>query len=190
MWGRALTSVLTIGLLVLAGCGASPPPSQTASGSMSSVAPSAAAATPEPGSAVPASVDGYPVLRGADIPAHIAADPSPTAFYVGGWLTSLEVDCAPPPSGRPTSPLAPWCPSGWFLTETRLMPGASGQGVPATVYLIVGTTVPGSGWQQDTPVILRVHAHDAQAATCEAAIRAECEQAVVVEAIAWSGASG
>jgi hypothetical protein len=153
--------------------------------SPSSLPTSTAHATPAVSGGVPATFQGQPVYRGTAITEHIAADASASPFFVGGWLIFVEVDCMAPPSDRPTSPLAPWCPSGWFLTESRRSPGTIAN-QPPPLHLIVGENVPGSGWQMAVPVILRVHAHDPEAATCAAPIRTECEQAVVVEAIEWS----
>jgi photosystem II stability/assembly factor-like uncharacterized protein len=160
-----------------------------------SVAPSASgspAASPSsvPGQ-VPTTFNGQPVYSGTAIADHIAADGSDASFFVGGWLLNIEVDCVAPPTERPSSELAPWCPSGWFLTETRSVDSAAamrdlGDG---TLHLIVGANVPGSGWQMADPVVLQVHAHDPQAAACPASIRADCEQAVVVGALVWSGGS-
>jgi hypothetical protein len=135
----------------------------------------------------PARYAGQPVYVGDAIGQHIASDRSNAPFLVGGWLTDIEADCIAPPSGRPTSPLAPWCPSGWFLTETRYRAGDGSGSAP--LHLIVGENVSGSGWGMASPVILRVHAHDAEAASCAEAIHAECDGAVVVDALVWSGAA-
>lgn len=180
--GIALTS-LAAGALLAAFLAA---PHGTPAGlSPSSLPTPTAHAAPTVSGGVPATLRGQPVYRGTAITEHIAADSSASPFFVGGWLIFVEVDCMAPPSARPTSPLAPWCPSGWFLTESRRSPGTFAN-PPPPLHLLVGENVPGSGWQMAVPVILRVHAHDPQAAACAAQIRAECEQAVVVEAIEWS----
>ncbi len=156
------------------------------------VAPSASGSSTPGGSPVPGRVPstfkGQPVYSGQAIADHIAADGSDAPFFVGGWLLDIQVDCVAPPTARPTNELAPWCPSGWFLTESRSVDSAAamrdlGHG---TLHLIVGGHVPGSGWQMADPVVLQVHAHDPGAASCPASIRADCESAVVVEALVWS----
>lgn len=186
-----LRTVAILGLLaVLASACGAPASSVT----VPSVAPSAAGSpipptTGSPAASAPASdglpttFQGEPVYRGDAIEAHVAADTSASPFYVGGWLSEVQASCAPPPSGRPTSVLAPWCPSGWYLSST-----ASGQasGVPALYIVRTGPVTGGEG-SVSGPVILRVHSHDPQAAACPTSIRILCEQAIVAEAVLWVG---
>lgn len=168
-------------LMALVASWRSGPPASTPSGAASAVA----SATPVGGDGLPATYMGQPVFRGDAIGEHIDADTSSSSFFIGGWLRGILVDCDAPPSPRPSSPLAPWCLSGWFLADHRPVRGDT---LPP-LHLIVGEHVTLSGWRMADPVILRVHAHDPEAAECAEPIRAECERAVVVEEIVWSGAS-
>jgi hypothetical protein len=190
-WLRmALPSVAVVAAIAVVAAfavltGLNPPPfSATVAPSASGSASSTSSSVP---GQVPSTFNGQPVYRGAAIGDHVAADGSDTPFYVGGWLIDIQVDCVAPPTARPTSELAPWCPSGWFLTESRSVDSRAmpdlGHG---TVHLILRGDVPGSGWQMADPVILQVHAHDPAAATCAAPIRADCDRSVVVDAIVWS----
>lgn len=178
--GVAVSTVAAGLVLVVVASWPNGPPASTAPGAASAVA----SATPVESDGLPATYMGQPVYRGDAIGEHIDADTSSSSFFIGGWLRGILVDCDAPPSPRPSSPLAPWCPSGWFLADHR--PVRPDTLTP--LHLIVGEHVTLSGWGMADPVILRVHAHDAQAATCAEVIRAECERAVVVEAIVWSGA--
>jgi hypothetical protein len=141
---------------------------------------------PAAGDGLPETFEGQPVYRGRDdILAHVASDRTDSPFFVGGVLRAMIAECVgtPPPSW-PTSPLAPGCSSSlWYLADAR---------PESLIGLIVEEPLRASEslWElQEEPVILRVHAHDSRAAECAAEIRAECERAIVVEAIVWSGAS-
>ncbi|MFI5260083.1 MAG: hypothetical protein ACHQ01_10830 [Candidatus Limnocylindrales bacterium] len=84
-------------------------------------------------------------------------------------------------SGSPESDLLVGNCGGWSLGST------SGSGDQANIVYAAPKSSPQSllnGWAGN-PVVLRVHTHDPEAAQCSADQKANCEAAVVVEAVVW-----
>lgn len=122
--------------------------------------------------AIPASIDGEPILRGQQISDRIAAVQDASPFLVAGWLISLQADCMVP--AAPTPPPFDACGSGRYLSSEWPMPRSSfylysqAKGEPQ-VWI-------GGGFL----VVARVHAHGQKA--CGDWSYAWCRDALTVEA--------
>jgi hypothetical protein len=126
---------------------------------------------PRSADGIPSEWEGEPVLRPTDAIAVLASRVDDTSVLVGGWSSGpIVASCAVSPS--PRHPLALRCGGSTAIAETR----------GRVIGLSVRTVAIPAG-----PVVIRVHVHDADAVTCPADLRAECEAAVVLEAIEWAG---
>ncbi len=142
----------------------------------------------EPAYAFPFSVDGLPVLgiREAIAARDDPARTGPERVAVRGWYTDIgPVPCPVAPPGTPTSPLLDGCP-----LALNTFSDATASSIGATLAPIHIGTLPGylraGTVDQPSPVILVGHFHDPAAASCDASIRAACEQSFVVERVAWA----
>jgi hypothetical protein len=178
--------ILVGGSLAIAACGGpagSPTPTPTGS-------PRTTSATQPPslsptlayspalvtGWGIPTLVHGEPVLTGAAVQPQIAAAVDDTPFLVGGRVSLYGTDCYVP-HDFPATPLLRACGDGFFMEL--------GEAIDYRVRL-AGDINPDDA---ERAVVLRVHLHDSRAAACPDRYRVRCDQAVVVEAIVWSGAS-
>ena len=122
----------------------------------------------------PDTIDGQPVHRLAGLE-ETTAQAARASFLLGAWAGhGVVFPCPVEVIGGPTPhPLLPACPWNPLWDE----PSAVGKftGVVTEARLPRG------------PVILRVHVGDAQAETCPAIGRTMCREAIVVEAVVWSG---
>jgi hypothetical protein len=130
---------------------------------------------------IPRQIDGQPVLRGEAILSHVAQSQDATPFLVGGYVYAFYADCYVEP-GAPGSPLLAPCDDGFHLGDAP--PGTGGGFGPRLVVDAALQDLPGSA-----PGVLRVHVHDRRAVDCAPAIRQRCEEAIVVEAVVWTGAA-
>ena len=147
-----------------------PSPSQSGASSPSP----AAGAYPD---GIPRTIDGQPVLRAADIAAHLAGAPTAAPFLLGGWSAGvLALPC--PYQMSPPPELAPHCRLEYEFGDR---PGTSS--LTSQLFLISDVALPPSG-----PVVLRVHAHDPLATQCPPTVRSECEAALVIDGSAWTPA--
>jgi hypothetical protein len=120
---------------------------------------------------IPSEWEGESVLRPTDAMAVLAARVDDTPVLVGGWSSGpIVASCAVSPS--PRHPLALRCGGSTAIAETRGL----------VIGLSVRTVAIPAG-----PVVIRVHVHDADAVTCPTDLRADCEAAVVLDAIEWAG---
>jgi len=161
-------------------------PTGSAGPTASSTAPeptATATASPEPASSIdsryddgiPSFIDGVRVVRPSTIDRLGPADDRP--FLLGGWLFDYKgivlacgLNIGPPPTFGPRcmSPYVSDTPRRGWLSESVVLEGWSIQ--------------IGGG-----PVVLRVHRHDAEAATCSPERREACELTAVIDEILWVG---
>jgi hypothetical protein len=147
---------------------------------------------------IPVSIDGAPVLNASAALARALASIDPTSFLVGGWLSDAKAAC--PTALTPQSPLLD---TGLCGGQPALLdsPPVDARGQPAVDWngpmlwpvFLDGSSPPeprpsgdlGQAQAFDLAVVLRVHTHDGAAATCAADVRAQCDLAVVVDAVVW-----
>ncbi len=129
---------------------------------------------------IPREIDGEAVLRGVDIDAKVAATSDDAPFLIGGWATGpIAYKCVAPTPERPLHPLLPCGPG----TGIHLMAGpdrADGM-LGILVMSLDQSALPAPG-----AVVLRVHIHDALAASCPETNRTLCEQTLVLDGVAWT----
>lgn len=126
---------------------------------------------------IPQEIDGEAVLRGADIAVKVAATVDDAPFPVGGWATGPMPWLCPAstPTANSTSLLL--CSLG---TGIQLMDGPD-RADGLLVMTIDQGLLPAPG-----AVVLRVHVHDALAASCPETNRTLCEQTLVLDQAVWS----
>jgi hypothetical protein len=144
-----------------------------------SAAPSAAPSAGLGSDGIPTQIDGQRVYRVTD-KAEWQNLSGP--FLLGGFAVQQVTACPvqtgsipPAEAGLLIDPCRPWVNLG-------ILPGYAGS---AELSLAQPGSEPLFGWSGGPAVVVRVHTHDAHAAQCAAGSRAECEAAVVVEAIVW-----
>lgn len=115
---------------------------------------------------IPTTIDGEPVLTGADIGRHVTAATDDTPFLIGGTVESVAIFCAMIPAYPSPNPLLQPC-NGLQIDGYRLVWSPSSSSA--------------RGIDLSGPMILRVHVHDPGAASCPTTQRADCEQAIVVD---------
>ena len=126
---------------------------------------------------IPTHLDGIDVHQVSDLEAVLAQTPDDRPILVAGWFRQFGLRCAYVPD-RQKHVLLPYC-NGAQLARG---PGTSQQP------LIQGVPVLLDGLDLDWGrVVLRVHHRDARSASCLPHHRSECEAAIVVEAVVWSG---
>ena len=126
---------------------------------------------------IPQEIDGEAVLRGAYIAVKVAATVDDAPFLVGGWATGpMAWRCPAATPGRPVHALLPCGPG----TGIQLMAGPD-RADGLLVMSIDRGLLPAPG-----AVVLRVHVHDALAASCPETNRTLCEQTLVLEAVVWT----
>ena len=147
---------------------------------------------------IPVSIDGAPVLTASAALARALASTDATTFLVGGWLSDEHAPCPAPTSASPALLFTGICGGQPALLAS---PPIDAQGQPAVdwnapmlwpVFLDASSPPeprPSGDLAQaqafDLAVVLRVHTHDVSAATCAADVRAQCDVAVVVDAVLW-----
>jgi hypothetical protein len=103
------------------------------------------------------------------------------SFLLAGYAVLAPIPCAPPstqPQSSPENALVPQCGT------VELVPKAQDNSeyffnlAPSGLDLL-------AGWLNGPAVVMRVHTHDPEAASCSADKQAACEAAVVVEAVVW-----
>lgn len=149
---------------------------------------------------IPASIDGDPVLTPAAALARAQASTDATTFLVGGWLLNEHAACPAPTSESPALLFTGLC-GGQPALFGSPAPDARGRSpsdlngpILWTVFLD-GSSPPMPSPENplapfDLVVVLRVHTHDPSAASCSAAVRPQCDVAVVVDAVVWKGTVG
>ncbi len=130
---------------------------------------------------MPRQIGGQPVLRGDTIRGHVAKAREDTPFLIGGYIAVAYADCAIDRTA-PGSPLVVSCDDGVHMSDA---PPGMGGGIGFRLVVDSLQGLPGSA-----PGVFRVHVHDRRAADCAPEIRQRCEEAIVVEAVVWSGAQG
>ena len=126
---------------------------------------------------IPQEIDGEAVLRGADIAVKVAATVDDAPFLVGGWATGpMAWRCPAATPGRPVHALLPCGPG----TGIQLMAGPD-RADGLLVMSIDRGLLPAPG-----AVVLRVHVHDALAASCPETNRTLCEQTLVLDRVVWT----
>ena len=120
---------------------------------------------------IPATIDGERVVRTGSLEQLGPGDDR--SFLLGGWVFDFR-DITPSCALR-IDPVAfgPRCMSPYLSDLPTRIPSVFIERWP---YLIGGG-----------PVVLRVHRHDAEAATCTPARRQACELTAVVEDVLWNG---
>ena len=123
--------------------------------------------------AIPAEIGGEPVFRRAIALAHAAFMDDASTFLVGGTLGSYSMICPAPIASLSTVErrLVSLC-------DGVVLDGMSG------VHLVGDEAW---AWPQfrGVDVVIRVHTHDARASECPAALRPECEAAIVADMLVW-----
>jgi hypothetical protein len=142
---------------------------------------------------IPTVISGEPVLRDQAIAAHILASTDAGPFLVAGYPTFVQTNCFIP-SGLPSSPLTAPCDDGWLLADepngTGLVPRPNNHSLLGVYRLVLSSGLPGWPDGSGSPVVLRVHVRDQRASACPAAIKQACDDAIVVDSVVWSPASG
>jgi hypothetical protein len=149
-------------------------------------------ATPEPArsaSGIPLELDGQPVYVGLAGAVRAARSADDTPFLVGGWFQDGFM--------KQCEAIGPW---PRLLSQCGSQIGADGwtsftgpQGRffwPGAQGIVEGVVGSGLRLPNDVgPAIVRVHTHDAQAASCpeESNLRPRCQQVMVVDAVLWTG---
>jgi hypothetical protein len=149
------------------------PPAAVASGSPT-ISPAPPSSTPEVAmdpDGLPVAIGGQTVFRGADIAAHAAAVTDDSGFLVGGRLTHVLERC--PARDSPPAPLLETC--GGYALDSVTVHGVQVRSWNRLIGL---------------PLVVRVHAHDQQAAACWPTDRPHCEQAIVAETLVWMPPAG
>jgi hypothetical protein len=146
---------------------------------------------------LPTSIDGEAVLKVSDALSHAFVAKDATTFLVAGWLADAKAACpVPVPSSKPVLLDTGLC--GFWPALVGVPPyGPTGQPTPWwngdpvlwTIFLPGVSPVepypPTSLASSNLAVVLRVHTHDPSAVSCPAGVRAQCEQAVVVNSFEW-----
>lgn len=116
---------------------------------------------------VPIEIVGERVYRAADQ----ATFPTSGSFLLGGVVTEPDVipPCPAPDESGAELALVPYC--SWIAVDSLHL---------APKGLAMGDL-------RNEPVVVRVHVSDSLAAQCPAAVRAQCSDAIVVEAVVWHG---
>lgn len=123
--------------------------------------------------AIPASIDGEPILRGQQISDRIAAVQNASPFLVAGWLAYINADCMVP--AAPTPPPFDACGSGRYLTSKWATMA------PPSFYLYSRANGEPQIWiGGGFLVVARVHAHGQKA--CGDWSYGWCRDALTVEA--------
>lgn len=126
---------------------------------------------------IPPEIDGEAVLRGADIAARVAATRDDAPFLIGGWATGpILWRCPAATPERPRHALLPCGPG----TGIQLMAGPD-RADGLLVMSIDQGPLPAPG-----AVVLRVHIHDALAASCPEANQPLCQQTLVLDEVVWA----
>ena len=138
-----------------------------------------------PGSGVVLGSDGIPALIDGERVYRIDDDwrSQSGSFLLGAYAVDAPIPCAPPlPSTEPQSSaeadLIPQC------GVVELTPHETGNTeyffrlAPRGLVLL-------SAWLDGPAIVMRVHTHDSEAARCAADNKADCEGAVVIEAVVW-----
>ena len=170
---------LVVGALTGAflGSAGSPAPSSLGQASFEPTASPTVASYPD---GIPRIFGDQPVLRPSDARGRASAATDSAPFLLGGWVDRTVMFCAlmlPRPPAE--TALLPYCNP----TEIRESLGAT-DGLPVA---FVGGASSTAGFPARGPLIVRVHTHDPLAEQCQEATRSACRQAIVVEAVVWSG---
>jgi len=135
---------------------------------------------------IPLHVGGEEVIPVADLVATLETFPDDRSVLVGGWAWQVFGMRCRANDRINRSELLTSC-DPLLLTS---QPGRTGMnGIPVVPKLDAQSlpVVTDDHRIPDGPVILRVHGHDARAADCVSWLRDECDAAVVVDEIVWSG---
>src|SRR5207244_4855132 len=112
---------------------------------------------------------------------HAKSATDDSAFLVGGWSRGkVAYSCPMIPAGQVPPPLVPRC--GDFVLDDGPVAGPT-----VAESIIIGIDV--SLALDPGPVVLRVHVRDGRSAECPPDQRTACLQALVAEAVAWTGDS-
>lgn len=122
-------------------------------------------------------IDGEAVLRGADIAVRVAAaDNDGPSSSVAGRLVRC---CDAALRQRPTAPSMPCCP----VVRGRASSSWPALTAPKACSSCRSIRV---SFRRQGAVVLRVHVHDALAASCPETNRALCEQTLVLDEVEWT----
>jgi hypothetical protein len=119
---------------------------------------------------IPRLIDGEPVLVGLDTQRRLAEATDDTSFLAGGFASKGPTICLGGIGPRDPNPLAEGCPR-YSIT-----------GVPGRLHVPTGRMEVG-----DTPLVVRVHSHDADAETCWPEQVDWCRSKVVLDQVVWQG---
>jgi hypothetical protein len=118
---------------------------------------------------LPRSIGRQPVLRGAEVLAHVQAADSDAGFLIGAWLDVYT---------GPRSCFANGCPSGIEVSDEA--------GSGTSVLTDGNATYQFATGLRSGPAVLEVHVHDSRVAPCPSAAVA-CDRLIVVDNPVWTG---
>jgi hypothetical protein len=183
----SLALLVVLAMLGLRLASVAPAPGALGSSALASgLAPTASPPVPVASDGLPISINGAPVLRVPEAIEQASNSTDATPFLVAGWLDPAKPSCL---VAFPTVAEQEPCTNAPALMDRPALGTAvSAEPSQSPVSLLWPVALDSSvldGVPGDLAVVLSVHTHDPSASTCSAALRAMCEQTVVIDSVAW-----